>query len=224
MEKYQISVKNLNNLWRFIEIYAVFVLNLCGEKWQIWGLIHVGHKQPRGSKFSSTELPRWGWSFCHCQTSRTHEGCSCSRLGPEVAFLVFFNWNKWKLCCSADFFPPRQTRQFNFGKLATNSKKVSKKLASKSFLQNYFKYSQRSVTLSKQQFAHRWLLADTSWRCQVLIHRMTDHHHCIEGNLSAALLALGRLCELGWQCSGLESNRGDLHKVFLKPRSGILLK
>ena len=32
MEKFQISVKNLNNLWSFIEIYAVFVLNLCGEK------------------------------------------------------------------------------------------------------------------------------------------------------------------------------------------------
>ena len=32
VEKFQISVKNLNNLWRFIEIYAVFVLNLCGEK------------------------------------------------------------------------------------------------------------------------------------------------------------------------------------------------
>ena len=31
MEKFQISVKNLNNLWSFIEIYAVFVLNLCGE-------------------------------------------------------------------------------------------------------------------------------------------------------------------------------------------------
>ena len=36
VEKSQISVKNLNNLWRFIEIYAVFVLNcmeknLCGE-------------------------------------------------------------------------------------------------------------------------------------------------------------------------------------------------
>ena len=31
VEKFQISVKNLNNLWSFIEIYAVFVLNLCGE-------------------------------------------------------------------------------------------------------------------------------------------------------------------------------------------------
>ena len=31
VEKFQISVKNLNNLWRFIEIYAVFVLTLCGE-------------------------------------------------------------------------------------------------------------------------------------------------------------------------------------------------
>ena len=35
MEKFQISVKNLNNLWRFIEIYAVFVLNSCGEK-SVW--------------------------------------------------------------------------------------------------------------------------------------------------------------------------------------------
>ena len=35
MEKFQISVKNLNNLWSFIEIYAVFVLNLCGEK-SVW--------------------------------------------------------------------------------------------------------------------------------------------------------------------------------------------
>ena len=29
VEKFQISVKNLNNLWSFIEIYAVCVLNLC---------------------------------------------------------------------------------------------------------------------------------------------------------------------------------------------------
>ena len=35
VEKIQISVKNLNNLWTFIEIYAVFVLNLCGEK-SVW--------------------------------------------------------------------------------------------------------------------------------------------------------------------------------------------
>ena len=32
MEKFQISAKNLNNLWSLIKIYAVFVLNLCGEK------------------------------------------------------------------------------------------------------------------------------------------------------------------------------------------------
>ena len=35
VEKFQISVKNLNNLWRFIEIYAVFVLNMCEEK-SVW--------------------------------------------------------------------------------------------------------------------------------------------------------------------------------------------
>ena len=32
VKKFQISVKNLNNLWHFIKIYAVFILNLCGEK------------------------------------------------------------------------------------------------------------------------------------------------------------------------------------------------
>ena len=35
VEKFQIFVKNLNNLWRFIETYAVFVLDLCGEK-SVW--------------------------------------------------------------------------------------------------------------------------------------------------------------------------------------------
>ena len=35
VEKFQIAVKNLNNLWSFIEIYAAFVLNLCGEK-SVW--------------------------------------------------------------------------------------------------------------------------------------------------------------------------------------------
>ena len=33
-EKY-VMWRNLNNLWYFIEIYAVFVLNLCGEK-SVW--------------------------------------------------------------------------------------------------------------------------------------------------------------------------------------------
>ena len=32
VEKFGLSIKNLNNLWSFIEIYAIFVLNLCGEK------------------------------------------------------------------------------------------------------------------------------------------------------------------------------------------------
>ena len=35
VEKFQIFVTNLNNLWSFIEIYAAFVLNLCGEKY-VW--------------------------------------------------------------------------------------------------------------------------------------------------------------------------------------------
>ena len=32
MEKFQLSLQNLNNLWSFIEVYAVLVPNLCGEK------------------------------------------------------------------------------------------------------------------------------------------------------------------------------------------------
>ena len=32
MEKFQLSIQNLNNLWSFIEVYAVLVPNLCGEK------------------------------------------------------------------------------------------------------------------------------------------------------------------------------------------------
>ena len=58
MEKFQISVKNLNNLWSFIEIYAVFVLNLCGEKsvwrksvwrkndkYEVWESVHCTDKE-----------------------------------------------------------------------------------------------------------------------------------------------------------------------------------
>ena len=32
VEKFQLSIQNLNNLWSFIEVYATFVPNLCGEK------------------------------------------------------------------------------------------------------------------------------------------------------------------------------------------------
>ena len=31
-KKFGLSIKNLNNLWSFIKVYAVFVPNLCGEK------------------------------------------------------------------------------------------------------------------------------------------------------------------------------------------------
>ena len=32
VEKFGLSIKNLNNLWSFIKVYAVFVQNLCVEK------------------------------------------------------------------------------------------------------------------------------------------------------------------------------------------------
>ena len=32
MENFGLSIKNSNNLWSFIKVYAVFVPNLCGEK------------------------------------------------------------------------------------------------------------------------------------------------------------------------------------------------
>ena len=131
----------------------------------------------------------------------------------------FFYWNKWKLCYSAGFFPPRQTRQFNFGKLATNSKKVWKNLASPKLLQTPTgkRYTEQVTIRSSLTLRGHFMkvpgVVFTEWLINI-----------IEGNLSAAVLALGRLCELGWQCSCLESNRGDLHKVFLKPWSGMLLK
>ena len=46
VEKFQISVKNWNNLWRFIEIYVVFVLNLCGKKF--WGGTGPGREKMLG--------------------------------------------------------------------------------------------------------------------------------------------------------------------------------
>ena len=60
VEKFQLSVQNLNNLWTFIEVYAVFAPNLCGEKsvqrrymwrkWQIWGLWCNAYAVPKLSK------------------------------------------------------------------------------------------------------------------------------------------------------------------------------
>ena len=47
VEKFQISVKNLNNLWSFIEIYAVFVLNLCGEKLSPKAKVYVWRKNDK---------------------------------------------------------------------------------------------------------------------------------------------------------------------------------
>ena len=32
VEIFGLSIKNLNNLWSFIKVYAIFVPNLCGEK------------------------------------------------------------------------------------------------------------------------------------------------------------------------------------------------
>ena len=62
MEKFQISVKNLNKLWTFIEIYAVFVLNLCGEKfvwrkslWRKDDKYEVWVQEARGSQPESLE-------------------------------------------------------------------------------------------------------------------------------------------------------------------------
>ena len=36
VEKFGFSIKNLNNLWSFIKVYAVFVPNLCWEKSMWW--------------------------------------------------------------------------------------------------------------------------------------------------------------------------------------------
>ena len=57
VEKFQISVKNLNNLWSSIEIYAVFVLNLCGEK-SVWKKItNMSFAPDRCSSFICAPRP-----------------------------------------------------------------------------------------------------------------------------------------------------------------------
>ena len=79
VEKLQISVKNLNNLWSFIEIYAVFVKNLCGEYfcgekmtnmrsdmdlshgWLCWHLSRPIRECP-GRPASGSPATRWPWS------------------------------------------------------------------------------------------------------------------------------------------------------------------
>ena len=35
VEKFQLPIQNLNNLWSFIEVHNAFVPNLCGEK-SVW--------------------------------------------------------------------------------------------------------------------------------------------------------------------------------------------
>ena len=57
VEKFHISAKNLNNLLSFIKIYAVFVLNLCGEK-SVW----------RKSLWRKMTNMRCGWRFSSCST------------------------------------------------------------------------------------------------------------------------------------------------------------
>ena len=63
VEKFQISVKNLNNLWSFIEIYAVFVQicvekNLCGEN-------HCGEKMTNMRSGRSRSFAFRAWAmFC----------------------------------------------------------------------------------------------------------------------------------------------------------------
>ena len=60
VEKFQLSILNLNNLWSFIEIYAVFVLNLCEEKFA-W----------RKSLWKKMTNMRSGLSSIHTTTSST---------------------------------------------------------------------------------------------------------------------------------------------------------
>ena len=45
MEKLQISINKVFNLWDFVVIYAVFVLNLCGEK--LSPKVHVWRKNDK---------------------------------------------------------------------------------------------------------------------------------------------------------------------------------
>ena len=91
VEKFQISVKNLNNLWSFIEIYAVFVLNLCGEKsvwrksvwrkkWQIWGL--VGHSIWITLHCHNT----WYQCIVQCMDQRQYQSETSNQIRQHVHF------------------------------------------------------------------------------------------------------------------------------------------
>ena len=53
VEKLQISINKVFNLWDFVVIYAVFVLNLCGEK--LSPKVHVWRKNDK--------YEVWGWGI-----------------------------------------------------------------------------------------------------------------------------------------------------------------
>ena len=82
--KFQISVKNLNNLWRFIENYAAFVVNLCGEKktnmrsgwnthWRTHTTVEHSHKEcnTMHKKVQSHNRTR-GWDYSHTRDWGEH--------------------------------------------------------------------------------------------------------------------------------------------------------
>ena len=78
MEKFQISVKNLNNLWSFIEIYAVFVLNLCGDK-SVW-------RKTTNMRSELAILDVGGIKIKRSTRARNFILCVCTKIGKKVIF------------------------------------------------------------------------------------------------------------------------------------------
>ena len=70
VEKFQISVKNLNNLLSFIKIYAVFVLNLRGEK-SMWrkSVRRKNDKYEVWVFIVLIKVQKWSWGDDHGEHS-----------------------------------------------------------------------------------------------------------------------------------------------------------
>ena len=83
LEKFQIPVKNLNKIWSFIDIYAVFVLNLCGENlcWE---------------KMTNMRSDQWSYTLSDAltqvKTRQPKVSSACDSTDPVQAIEPPFYW------------------------------------------------------------------------------------------------------------------------------------
>ena len=91
VEKCQIYVKNLNNLWSFIKIYAVFVLNLCGEKsvWRPNDKYEVCQKVADGTE----AWRQWKRETIQCPSSTSRKILKGSLI--RISKIFDISWSCW---------------------------------------------------------------------------------------------------------------------------------